>query len=695
MKRTNSFHILGQLRNSIILRMFLVVGITSWFLRIDLTWAGNIHTYSKAETWVLKQLIAGKVANLADPSAQLPNEQDRVLSASFLEQVLTASSQSARIHRHGVEILHAVFQEEIDLRNAKVPHSTTLRGCRFDKKVNLSYSVFEKDLNFSESTFAAAGFFDAANFSNLQVNGDAFFNDAQFLAVANFIGSNIAGNFYASRVRFTDAEGYAFFIYMKVGGNAYIDNAEFAGSLTFSASAIAGMLSAQNIRLTNPEGTANFSLMKVGGLTILDHAEFAGSLDFNASDIDGMFSVGKIRFTNPKEKADFSLMKVGSHTDFAHAQFAGRADFSMMKVDGHTYLNDTVFAGGVAFTLTDISGQVDISRARFTNAQEVVMFNGLKVGSIAYLEDAEFAGGANFGLADIAGLFVARGARFTNAQEQVTFNAMRIGSHAIFDKATFAGPTNLTALKVSGHASFDETEIARTINFEFAEIASDFWMERAHLTGSDNTGQFNGMKIGGTVHFKDTEFRGTVNLGNMTYQAINIGDGRDRIESLIAFVNRSRYSAAVYATLEAFFKREGYTESADEVFIAQKTRERHETLHWHSPEYWWNWFSYLFVGYGRKPSYVLVWSALFVCLGYFIFKLPEKMEVQKEEYSDEEYSPFWYSLGLFLPFVNLFAAEVWRPKKDFRWGRIYMRVHALLGWILIPLGLASITGLIR
>jgi hypothetical protein len=71
------------------------------------------------------------------------------------------------------------------------------------------------------------------------------------------------------------------------------------------------------------------------------------------------------------------------------------------------------------------------------------------------------------------------------------------------------------------------------------------------------------------------------------------------------------------------------------------------------------------------------------------------MVVRNQNYFGEIYSPFWFSLGLFLPFVNLYAAEIWRPKNEYWWGRNYMRIHILFGWILVPLGLAALTGLIR
>jgi hypothetical protein len=79
----------------------------------------------------------------------------------------------------------------------------------------------------------------------------------------------------------------------------------------------------------------------------------------------------------------------------------------------------------------------------------------------------------------------------------------------------------------------------------------------------------------------------------------------------------------------------------------------------------------------------------------FHFFAPKKMEPQRPEDTLRVYSRFWYSLGLFLPFVDLQSDKVWKPKADQIFLRNYMRVHILLGWILVPLVLAALTGLIK
>ena len=59
------------------------------------------------------------------------------------------------------------------------------------------------------------------------------------------------------------------------------------------------------------------------------------------------------------------------------------------------------------------------------------------------------------------------------------------------------------------------------------------------------------------------------------------------------------------------------------------------------------------------------------------------------------YNRFCYSLGLFLSVVDLQADKVRKPKADQTFLRNYVRVHALLGWILIPIVFAALAGLIK
>ena len=68
----------------------------------------------------------------------------------------------------------------------------------------------------------------------------------------------------------------------------------------------------------------------------------------------------------------------------------------------------------------------------------------------------------------------------------------------------------------------------------------------------------------------------------------------------------------------------------------------------------------------------------------------QKTDLKVEQY----YNPFWYSLDLFLPFIDLKMSGVWQPKEARKFVRHYARIHTIIGYILIPIGLLAVTGLI-
>ena len=84
--------------------------------------------------------------------------------------------------------------------------------------------------------------------------------------------------------------------------------------------------------------------------------------------------------------------------------------------------------------------------------------------------------------------------------------------------------------------------------------------------------------------------------------------------------------------------------------------------------------------------------------GAVTFRREIGMETQKPEDGPRyagRYHPIWYSLARFLPFVSLEDAKIWTPKVHRRFARLYMRLHIILGYLLIPIGIAAWTGIIK
>jgi uncharacterized protein YjbI with pentapeptide repeats len=424
---------------------------------------------------------------------------------------------------------------------------------------------------------------------------------------------------------------------------------------------------------------------------------------------------------------------------FRDSTFKARADFNGMKVGGSAFFQRAVFEGQVDFAGADFASQFAAEGAQFKNKEQTASFNGMKVTGPAFFEKAVFEGPVDFAGADVASQFAADEAQFKNKEQTAGFNAMKVGQAALFNKAVFEGPVDFigaevasnfeadeakfqnreqtasfNGIKVGGSAFFQKAVFEGPVEFTRADIASTLHAEDAQFKNTEKAAKFNGTKVRADASFTKTVFEGpadlsfsdfavlnlsgsvyhgTLHLQAMTYkQIIAAPNEPESHEALLKLAGQSAYSADVYGNLEEFFKRQGYTADADRAFIEGKRRERKEYLHGFGRlgSLLLDWL----VGYGRRPWQAGVPCVFFVALGCSLFS-PARMEPQKPEDAPRVYNRFWYSLGLFLPFVDLQADKVWKPKPDQTFLRNYMRVHVLLGWILVPLVLAALTGLIK
>src|SRR5438552_6801796 len=382
---------------------------------------------------------------------------------------------------------------------------------------------------------------------------------------------------------------------------------------------------------------------------------------------------------------------------FSGSRFKGEANFNGMKVGGDASLERAVVEGPVYFLAADIEGNLEAQWAMLHNKKNGAHFSGMKVrGDRAFFSGAEFEGPVGFGGADIANNLVVQSAKFQDNE---------VG-------AIFLG------VKVRGDAMFDFTEFKGLVDFVGADIANNF-QAGAKFENKKKWASFNRMKVGGPAFFNGS-FEGPVDLRNAEFGWLDLsgaswpkGAGQLQMqgmsykyilaapkepkshEELLKVVSQAAYSGDVYSKLEAFFLRQGYRGDADEAFIAGKRRERDEYLRTGQRFQWLgSWMLDLLVCYGRRPWQAGIPCAALIALGCVLFS-PKKMEPQKPDDAPRVYSRFWYSLGLFLPFVDLQADKVWKPKADQTFLRNYMRVHILLGWILVPLVLAALTGLIK
>jgi len=180
-----------------------------------------------------------------------------------------------------------------------------------------------------------------------------------------------------------------------------------------------------------------------------------------------------------------------------------------------------------------------------------------------------------------------------------------------------------------------------------------------------------------------------VSLEGLTYADLT---GTTVGQRLIDLIDKAEYSAQSYTQLEDYYRKHAYPELADETFFRMKRQERNRLS---LAGYSYSLLLYVLVGYGRTPQNALYVSFGVVLLGTLIFRSRHRVVPRKHEDATKVYSPFWYSFDLLTPFIDLHEADVWMPREDWWFGSNYARLHRILGRILVPIGIAAITGIIK
>lgn len=348
-------------------------------------------------------------------------------------------------------------------------------------------------------------------------------------------------------------------------------------------------------------------------------------------------------------RANFSAVVL-----FDGSVFKEGLNCNSMKCGQDAFFRNVVIEKRINFRWATITGSLMLIGSRFASAQETADFNSLKAEQNVFIDDCAFEGPVNFVGAQIGGTLQANSAHFNSLQAIPVFNSMRVGRSAIFTNAVFRGGVTF---------SYSQ--------FDMLDFAGVKWPAEPRLF----------------------QFRG------ITYTSIKADvDELKSHQSLLRIAQQASYSADVYKNLEGFFSREGYADDANRAFIAGKRRERRENLHGI------NWLGSLLldwlIGYGRHPERAGYLCLGVVALGCILFPfskmgLQDPKELEKPEDMQSQYNRFWYSLGLFLPVVNLKTSDLWKPKKEYVLLRQYVRVHILLGWVLVPIFLAAISGLVK
>lgn len=404
----------------------------------------------------------------------------------------------------------------------------------------------------------------------------------------------------------------------------------------------------------------------------LNGSEFEGYFNLVRAVIEGNLELGQTHFKNPNAEADLTDTRVNGSLDIHEAIFAGKAFF----------IHD------------QIAGNLDAQKARFEHYQieeskkfgepasgepmDSASFDSIKVGGYAFFKGAKFDSSVTFAYAEFTRNLGMEEVQLGNPNKlklpRITFNNMKVGNHAFFHGAVF-----------DGWADFGQVEIGGKFEAHNSEFNSCY-SSTSFLNLKADIADFSSAKFG-----QPTSKTMTCNSLPHEYLVDGMEYRELKAINLVEFLDQASFSSDNYVRLESMLKRQGNEGAANSIYIKRRWREK-DSLGW--PGKIGNLLLYALVGYGRRPWLAFLWSAGVVMAGCFIFRRGE-MELQNPENAGRRFSPFWYSLDQFLPAPNLGEDSVWQPRADRRLPTIYAKIHAVLGWLLIPIGIGAISGLIK
>jgi uncharacterized protein YjbI with pentapeptide repeats len=417
------------------------------------------------------------------------------------------------------------------------------------------------------------------------------------------------------------------------------------------------------------------------------------------------------------------------------AHFTSRLDLSSAQISSSLWLVDCLFDDGADFTGTRIAGDLSLEQSQFRYPAKMQdtnnIFIGLKVLGDTTLTAATFYGPVDFTNSEFRGEFTADNARFLAPDTSADFQYAQFRGTAFFRQSSFTGTLKMWFAQIQDLTlAFDPSAVIHRIEMPQVVVQRSLTIQGGQLEylglaslrvlGAANLGP---LCVARQLDLHKASFD-TVSLniapcpsqpGNflvyvsgLRYFFITSDDGGPPTDSLLLLLAASNFKGissdpntppdpglfAQYAQFEAFLRAHNYADDADRVLVAGKRRERATSFQGITSGSWWkSLFLDLTVGYGTEPLRPLVFCLVVVIIGTIVLDRPDQMGFTDDKRGPQKYSAFWYSLDKFAPVIDLKVADVWEPKTP-GLQRFALGLR-ILGFVLVPLALASVSGMFK
>jgi uncharacterized protein YjbI with pentapeptide repeats len=720
-------------------------------LRFDASEPKTARTIQSA--WIEEAVRSGGAVHLEHASIEgVLNLRYTTFEKEFRLQecrLLEGPDFSYCVFRRLADFSGSIFEGAPDFRNAKFEYdlllkrSTFLAGDVFCSQVTVNRTLLAENIEFGNAAsavfdniccdsavFTRGKFGGSASFRGARMRDSAFFSGAVFHKPATFAGAHVENSFLfgvdpdsgVPAASFQDTatfigisvglanfrgvvfEKEAHFYWANVKGPTTFGNdaqrlhaAEFRGAADFRDSAMTGDADFDGVLF---QKQARFNSLKFGGTATFQGARFKGVSIFDGVRVgeDFVFEDAVFECSQPEDvevegckqdlKVSFDKVSVTGSLFLAKSKFACKATFEGLKVEGTTaQFLDAEFLKPTILVNTDFRGSAEFRRAKFLDGSTPT-FDGVHFSRGCYFESAEFYDKAHFRAAQFDDEAFFQGAKF---HEKVDFDASHFGGLARFDAASecipgawFAQEVCFEHAKFDRDARFDDTVFRSGVSFREASVRVIYLAPAGKIGDED-------------------QFQGNVNLTGCTYDRIQV-DWRSLLQKL------HPKDRQPYMQLEKTFRTMGLDKPADQVYLERKRVEgdrfsfQHDALRWTLDRlYRWG------ANYGVRPIRLVVFALVVIAAGVTVFQCPQAVRAKIGSGSGTAVCPISknseldlrdsvrFSLRLFLP-VDVPLLSGCEPTENQRYGLKFSDWATLLrlaGWIVVPIGVASLAGLLR
>lgn len=608
-----------------------------------------------------------------------------------------------------LECEETIFKGPVNFNGLRCVDTGVFYRAKFESegRVDFGYACFGGNLECDDVRVQGI-----INFGSVKVARSAFFADAKFASETSFGGAEIGRDLDCDRAVF---RGRANFNALRCGGAGYFRGTRFEGaSETNFDHASFGYIfdcSSSEQQDTLFEGPASFKHLKCP-LVAAVRTVFQGTVSFNTLQCTGSGFFDNALFEG-KESVNFGHASFGVNLVCDGATFEGPAELDSLTCGSSGFFRGCTFKKSADFDHASFGKNINCDGVAFHGS---VTFRSLECKYSGLFRSAKFQGEAEFSFATFGSNLECKG-EGTVFNKAASFNGVRCERSGRFDAARF--------LEADIKTDFVHTYFGTNLNLEGTHFAGpvDLWMtcvgQGLILTAArfERLVALNGATIGQIeVRLDVLPFtKGKLTMRGCKFARF-VGD-ESIARKLVEAQDSTNFSRDPYLQLERYYSSIGDDIQATDTYrqgrLAQLKNAwaANTSTQWSRKTIVKDWFLRVSTYYGTQPWRLLLPLVFLLVLGTVLFwpdgavkpvtsasaESPSLAPANNNQPTDNLESKliyrFGYSFDLLLPVVNLHFEDQWEPRGP--WIRAYATVQIVMGWVLIPLLLASLAGFFR